>query len=415
MAIFSYRAKKGPKEVVTGMIEAGSEAAAIDKLEKTGYVPINVTPVKTGDSKKITVPTPESSRQFKGLSPAGRVRSKDLTIFTEQLAGLIRSKLPLLEAIDILLEQTENKALREIISHIQKDIKDGSTLSEGLSKYPRIFSTLYVNMVHSGEAGGVLEETLARLTDFRNREEELKAKVGSALAYPIFIIIVGAMTVFALLTFVIPRLSSLFSEMGQVLPLSTRILISISGQIKKYWHWGLTAMIAVVFILRRRGIRANEKIIFDRLKLKLPLLRDFIKKSILARFSRTLGILLANGIPVFQALEISIPTVDNGIFKIELEKVRKNVIDGISLEQGMRRSGFFPRFMTNMLAVGERGGNLQETLSEVADFYERQIDKTMKVMTSLLEPLIILIVGLVVGFIVLAMLMPIFQMNIQMG
>ena len=415
MATFNYRAKKGPKEVVTGMIEAGSEAAAIDKLEQTGYVPINVTPVKAGDSKKITIPTPESSRQLKGLSPAGRVRSKDLTIFTEQLAGLVRSKLPLLEAIDILLEQTENRALKEIISHIQKDIKDGSALSEGLSKYPRIFSTLYVNMVRSGEAGGVLEETLARLTDFRNKEEELKAKVGSALAYPIFIIIVGVMTIFALLTFVIPRLSSLFSEMGQVLPLSTRILISISSQIKNYWYWGLTAIIAVVFILRRRGIRTNEKIMFDQLKLKLPLLRDFIKKSILARFSRTLGILLANGIPVFQALEISIPTVDNEIFKIELEKVRKDVIDGISLEQGMRRSELFPRFMTNMLAVGERGGNLQETLSEVADFYERQIDKTMKVITSLLEPLIILIVGLVVGFIVLAMLMPIFQMNIAMG
>ncbi|MEA3328880.1 MAG: type II secretion system F family protein [Candidatus Omnitrophota bacterium] len=411
MTRFNYKAKKGPKEIISGILEAGTEKSALEKLEQMGYVPVSVVVVEQGSKGPVS----PASTAFSGAKRPGmfsKIRSKDLTIFTEQLAGLVKSKLPILEAVDILFEQTESPALKEIISNIRQEIKDGSTLSESLGRYPGTFSVLYVNMVRSGESGGVLEQTLLRLADFRNKQEEIKAGVSSALAYPIFIIMVGTITVFALLAFVIPRLTSLFEEMGQVLPLSTRILMMLSSRIKSYWYWGVLAVLAVVFMLRRRGTKGKEKMMFDRLKLKLPLLGDFIKKSTLAAFSRTFGILLANGIPVFQALEISIPTVDNEVFRSELRKVCHGVVDGVSLEQSMKRSDLFPRFMTNMLAVGERGGNLKEALLDVADFYERQLNKAVKVMTSLLEPIIILAVGLVVGFIVFAMLMPIFSINI---
>jgi type II secretory pathway component PulF len=415
MPEFSYEAKKGPKEVVKGTIEERNREAAIDKLEQMGYIPVRVTAVKERILKGETTRKPGLAREIRPLSLFSRVGAKDLTVFTEQLASLVKAKLPLLEAMDVLFEQTENASLKKTISQIQKEIKDGSTLSQALGRHPKLFSALYVNMVNSGESGGVLEQTLLRLADFRNKEEEIKAKVSSALAYPIFIIIVGVITVFALVGFVIPRLSSLFSEMGQSLPLSTRMLISLSSGVQRYWYWAVILIAVAVFMLQRGEISKKKKIIFDRFKLKLPLLGDFMKKSVLARFSRTLAILLANGIPVFQALEISIPTVNNEVFKTELQKVYKDVIEGASLEEGMKNSYLFPRFMTNMLAVGERGGNLQASLLEIADFYERQLDKTTRVMTSLLEPMIILVVGLVVGFIVFAMLMPIFQINIGMG
>ncbi len=413
MAKFSYEAKKGPEKVIKGTFEAESQDAAVEKLSRMGYVPIRVVALEAGPFKQ-KLPAQAPAKHTARLGLFGKIRAKDLTIFTEQLASLVKARVPLLEAMRVLVEQTENAHLKEIISHIHREIRDGRTLSQSLSKYPGVFSPLYINMIGSGEAGGVLEKTLARLADFRNREEELRAKVSSALAYPIFITIVGIITVFILLTFVIPRMSSLFAEFGQTLPLPTRVLLSLSGYIKKYWSGALAIVALIVLISRRRRAREKEKLAFDRLKLKLPLLGDFIKKSALASFCRTFALLLASGIPVFQAIKITIPTLDNEIFKSELETVRTGIIAGMSLEQTIKRSPWFPRFMTNMLAVGERGGDLEEALLEVAGFYEREVDKTTRIITSLLEPAIILVMGLVVGFVVFAMLLPIFQINIGM-
>ncbi len=411
MPRFSYEAKKGPKEIIKGTIEAASQNAAVDRLSQTGYVPIRVFPAEKESPKKES-PRPDIPKQIKLLEFFKKVRAKDLTIFTEQLASLVKSRVPLLEAIKVLYEETENADLRRIIAHIQNEIRNGRTLSQGLSRYPKVFPPIYINMIQSGESGGVLDKTLMRLADFRNKEEAMRAKVTQALAYPIFIIIVGVITVFILLGFVIPRMSTLFNEIGQTLPLPTRLLLFLSRQIKSYWHWMLLMVVLIVVILKRSGAGKRERIVFDRLKLRLPLLGDFIKKSMVARFSRTLALLLANGIPLLQAIKITIPTLDNEIFKLELEAVYKDIIDGMSLEQSMRKSSWFPRFMTNMLAVGEKGGNLEEALSEAANFYERDVDKTTNIITSLLEPAIILLMGLLVGFIVFAMLLPIFQINL---
>lgn len=399
MAKFSYKAKKGPKDIIEGIIEAGTKDEAIDKLSQINYVPIQIKEHIEGAAEEVT-----------HLRLFSRIRPRDLTIMTSQLASLVKSKVTLLEAINILSEQTENAHLKEIIFHIQGELKDGKTLSEALTKYPDIFSPLYINMIRSGESGGVLEESLMRLANFREEEEEIKAKIGSALAYPIFIVIVGIITVFALLTFVMPRLTSLFDEIGQTLPLPTRMLISLSEQVRNYWY-GL--IIIIFFIFAGRAIMKKKRAVVDRFKLKLPLLRDLIKKTELARFTRTFKILLANGVPVFQAVEIAALTLNNEIFKMELEGVRNDIVDGERLGQSLRKRDSLPRFMTNMLAVGENGGNLERALAEVASFYEREVDKTTKIMTSLLEPVMILIMGLVVGFIVFAMLLPIFQLSMR--
>ena len=413
MLRFSYQAKKGPKEIVKGVIEAENQGIAVDKLVRMGYVPISIiqADVKVFKDKSSSVSSIQQS-VFSKFSR--RVRSKSLTMFTEQLASLVKAKVPLLEAMGVLVDQTEDIRLKEIILHIGQEIKNGRTLSQSFRDYHEVFSPLYINMTESGEAGGVLEKILIRLADFRNREEELKSKVSSALVYPIFIIIVGIVTIFILFTFIIPRMSSLFADFGQNLPLATKLLLSLSGWSKKYWPAVMVIAGLAVFIFKKLSLGNNGSKVIARFKLKLPLLGNIIKRSEMAKFCRTFSLLLNSGIPVFQAIKITIPTLDNEIFKAELELVRSNIITGMSLEQSIKKSPWFPRFMTNMLAVGERGGNLKDALLEIASFYEREVDRATKAMTSLIEPVIILVMGLGVGFIVFAMLLPIFQINMGM-
>ena len=402
MAIFFYKAKKGPKEIVEGTVEAENRDGAILKIGNMGYVAVQVDLSKNGQKK-------ESALRF-GLF--NRVRPKDLTVFTYQLATLVKAKVTLFEAINILSAQTENASLKSIIAYMSSELKDGKTLSEAMRKYPKVFPPLYINMIHSGELGGVLEETLIRLSRFREEEEDTKAKISSALAYPIFIIIVGIVTVFLLLTFAIPRLVSLFSDMGQTLPLPTRILILISNGVRNYWWGFLVVGIFATLIFKRKKAVKKEKIFFDRIKLKIPIVGNFIKKAMLASFARTFGTLVVNSIPVFQAMEMIIPTINNEVFKKELEKVYEGIIDGLPFAKSMGNSEWFPPFMINMVVVAEKGGNLYEALIEIANFYEREVNKMMKTMTSLLEPIIISVMGLIIGFIVMAMLLPIFQVNL---
>lgn len=415
MADFNYKAKKGPKEIIEGVINAETKEQAIDRIAKMGYVPVSVLESSNSASTGRSSSSGKPRGDLKRLRFFKKVSSREITIFTEQLASLIKSKVPLLEAISILLDQAQNPSLKDIISDIYNEIKDGANLSQALNKHPKVFPRFYTNMVNSGEEGGVLEETLIRLADFRNKEEDVKSKVVSALAYPAFITLVGVATVFVLVAFVIPKLGSLFEDMGdQSLPLPTKILIDLGDIVQRYWLWAIILIVIAIIIVKKKGVTNAQRLTWEKFKLRLPLVGDFLKKSIWARFSLTLAILLDNGLPLFQAIEITRPTLNSEIFNLELEKIHKDIIDGSSLQQSMKKSPWFSSFMSSMLTVGERGGNLKDALLEVASFYEREIDKITKVMTSLLEPVIILVMGLVVGFIVFAMLLPIFQMNMGM-
>jgi general secretion pathway protein F len=417
MPTFYYKAKKGPQDVVESTIEAKTKEEAVLKIGDMGYVPVKVA-VRQGPVTQVKVksdkPKPLKNKDL-NLRLFQRVKSRDVTIFIEQLASLIRSKIPVFEAVNILAAQTENPGLKKIISSISLELKDGKTFSESLRNYPHVFSHLFINMVHSGETGGVLEETLNRLAEFRQEEEDLKAKVTAAMVYPLFIMAVGLLTIFILLTFGVPRLTLLFTDMGQVLPLPTRILISVSRGIRDYWHWGLLLISFLVFIIKQERIIEKNRLVIDNFKLRLPLFGRFLKQATLARFSRTFATLLSNGVPVLQALNITIPSLENNVFKKELEQVKEDVISGGSFAQGMKKCIWFPSFVVNMIAVSEKRGDLKGGLCEVARFYEREVNKMMKIMTSLLEPAIILVMGLIVAFIVLAMLLPVFEIGVGVG
>ena len=404
MPKFIYKAKKGPGKIIEGAINAETRDNAITQLIAKGYVPIQVKEEvsRRQKAKKTTF----SFKFSKG------VRSIDVTLFTQQLTSLIRSKVSLLESIGILLRQTESKYMRDILSDIYAELKDGKSLSDSLNKYPKVFSALYVNMIRAGEFGGVLENSLMRLDKFREEEEEMRSSVTSALAYPIFIVVVGIITIMILITFAVPRLTVLFEESQQALPFATKVMIFIGTKMKDYWYWLVIILSGMFFMFKKRGISDKEKIALDRLKLKIPVFGIMIKKASLARFSRSFGVLLGASIPVIQAIHIAILTLDNEIFKMALEKVEKSIVDGASLAKSIESSNYFPPFMINMIAVGEKGGNLEGVLLEVAHSYEREVRKMIKIVTSLLEPAIILVMGLVVGFIVFAMLLPIFEINL---
>jgi len=401
MPRFIYKAKKGPEKIIEGVLEKDNRDAAIAHLIQVGYTPIQVN--EEMEVKGKIAPSFGFSK---------RIRPVEITVFTQQLASLVKAGVSILDAIGIIFKQTDNSRMKEILSYMHKELEDGKMLSGALSNYPGLFSPFYVNMIRAGEIGGILKDSLARLVGFREEEEEMKATVTSALAYPIFIVLVGILTIFVLITFAVPRLTVLFEESGQALPFITRVLVSTSMQIKNYGFLVLIAIAIIFFRLKRMKINEKEKLALDRFKLKLPLFGGLIKKTGLARFSRSFGVLLGSGIPILQAIHISMLTLDNEIFKAELKKIEKSLTDGASLAHGVENSDYFPSFMSNMIAVGEKSGNLESALMEIAHFYEREVRKITKVITSLLEPAIILVMGLVVGFIVFAMLLPIFEINL---
>lgn len=410
MPVFYYKAKKSPQEIIESTIEAKTKEAAISKIERMGFMPMRVT-----GWKKDTAGKRSASRPASVLKLFSRVKSRDVTMFIEQLASLIKSKIPVFEAITILSDQIDNPEFKKIVTSISFELKSGKTLSESLRKYPRVFPRLFVNMVNAGESGGVLEETLDRAAKFRQEEEELKAKVASALAYPLFMMVVGLLTILLLIIFVVPRLTFLFIDMEQALPIPTQILIGVSNGIRDYWYWGVLFIAGLLLVIKKQGVIKKNQLVVDKLKLKIPFFGKFFKEAMLARFSRTFAVLLANGIPVFQALAIIVPSLENELFKKELDVIQADVVSGASFAEGMKKSEWFPSFITSMIATSEKSGNLEEGLAEVASFYEREVNKTMKIITSLIEPAIILVMGLVVAFIVAAMLLPIFDITTGMG
>jgi general secretion pathway protein F len=401
MPTFFYQAKRGPEQTEKGTIEAENQDQAISRLIQEGLVPIEV--------KLQTDAAPRVAPYRRLNIVRKRLGLKELNIFTQQLRSLTRSKVELLSSLKILHEQADNQALKKIILDLQNTVKDGLTFSAALNKHPYFFSSLYVDIIRSGEASGRLDEALGQLADFLEKEQDTKTKIRSALAYPVLMIIVGAATVFILFSFVIPRLVGMYEDFQTTLPLPTRILIKISTIFKQAWFLIIVLFSAVIFFFRKKGSKEHSAI--DWLKLNLPLLGKLNKKTAIARFSRTLGLLLRSGIPVFQSLQIAISTLENKILIQKLESVPKDVMSGSSLSQSLKKIPYFEPFLVQMITVGEEGGRLEEVLNEVADSLTRETEALTKVITSLIEPLVILFLGLILGGIVMAMLLPIFEIN----
>lgn len=403
MPRFLYKAKRGPQEVLEGKIDAENRQQAVGKLNDLGLYILSV--------EEETAAFIKTSR--KHLFFVRGVLLRDLSNFTRQLSNLLDSGLTMIRALGVLIGQCENPHLKRIIQLLVDDVKDGATFSSALAKHPKTFSNLYVNMVSSGEISGSLEEVLGRLSDFLERDEETASKIRSSLSYPALMAFVGSVTIFVLLSFVAPRLTVIFLDLGQDLPLPTKLLIAVSSFFAKTWLFIIIG-IAVIAVLFNRWVKTKEgKMAFDGLKLKLPLIAPFIQKAEIARFGRTLGTLIANGVPIVQALGVATRTMDNDIIRQELNEARKDVVEGSTLSMSISKKKYFPSMMINMVAVGEESGSLERSLFKVADTYDIEIDRTVKTITSLLEPSLILFMGLIVGFIVISMLLPIFQLNLM--
>lgn len=401
MPKFLYKAKDGPKKIIEGSIEAESEQAALSKLTKIGYFPISIKIEKVGEIS--------SSQKFYLFK---KIKLHDLAIFTRQLADLLDSGLTLANALRIIHDQTENKFFKSILSSIRNQVEEGVPFSEAIKLHPKIFSKLYISMSRSGETGGMMGEILNRLADFAETQEQLENKVKAALAYPAVMASVGIVTIFVLITFVIPKIVGMFEDLGQALPLPTTILVNVSDLVINYWYLLLSAIALFVIFFARLKKTKEGQLYIDRIKLGFPVFGQLINKAEIARFSRTLATLLANGVPILESLEVVRDTMQNTVLRKDADGAYALVRDGKSLAVGLSKGKYFPIFITNMIAVGEEGGQLEKALFKVADSYDKQLDNAVKVMTSLLEPILILTMGLVVGFIVISMLLPIFQINI---
>ena len=398
MAVFVYKAKKGPEQTVDGRIEADSRTAALARLDALGLSPILLEVAGAVDHQ--------------GRVRRGRINARDITVFTRQLAGLLRAGVPILRALTTIQQQSANPAFRVVVDDIVATVRDGSMLSQALGRFPALFSELYVNMARAGESVGVLDEMLLRLAEARERDDELRGRVLAAVAYPALVLGIGAASVFVILAFFLPRILHLFDGMNTVLPLPTRMVMAVSGVFAQWWGWLLTASVAAGWGLFRYARTRRGRLARDAVVLRLPVAGRFALDTDLVRFSRTLALLLAGGVPIERALTLGAKTLVNRRLQEAGIQVGEDTGRRVaSLADGFRRRPEIPLFLTNMMAVGEEAGRLDESLQEAAAFYQRELERDLRLMTTLLEPALILLVGAVVGFIIFAMLLPIFQIG----
>ncbi|MCK4462840.1 MAG: type II secretion system F family protein [Candidatus Omnitrophica bacterium] len=401
MPKFIYKAKKNPAEIIEGTIVADNKTSAIQKISGMGYYLLSIDEyIKSKNAFERGI----------GFFQK-KINLNDITNFTRQLSDLLESGLTIVKALDILHNQTQNKRLKGVIFDIRDFCVDGNPLSGALARHPAIFSNLFVSMIRSGETGGALENILRRLSDFNEKQLDIQTKVRSALAYPILMSVIGIITIVVLLTFVIPKMVSMFGDLGQNLPLPTLILIGISDAIKNYWWLILSVIFVVAFIFMRLYGSREGKLAIDKFKLNMPLFGDLIKKIEIARFTRTLGTLLQNGVPILESLHVVSATVNNAVIKRQINKASTHVRGGANLAHGLSKGPIIPPLVINMIAVGEESGQVEKSLFKIAQSYERETDAAIKTMMSLLEPILILVLGVIVGFIVISMLLPIFEIN----
>jgi general secretion pathway protein F len=393
LAIFSYRATALDGTIVEGVVEAAEEKAAVEKLKNTGVIPL-----------KLTVPREKSKRTISFRSTSG-----GLLTFTTELSALLGAGLPLDRSLNILSTISESPAMKTVISSILKSIREGRAFSEALQKHPKIFPNLYVNMIRAGEMGGVLDVVLDKLGEFQETTKELKDHVFSAMIYPTILLITGGMSVILLLTFVLPRFSVIFAELGSALPLPTQILLAVSNGLKAFW-WLALALIVGAWFMFRTYVRSEQgRLKWDAFKLRL--VGDLVRKLETARFCRTLGTLLKSGVSLLPALSNAKDVISNRVMAQAIDEVSRGAKEGRGIAGPLSSGRVLPPLALSMIQVGEETGLLDVMLLKVATTYEKSLKEAMKRFIGFLEPAIILLMGLVIGFIVVSMLMAIFSIT----
>jgi general secretion pathway protein F len=404
MGTFQYTATDRTARIIQGSMEAVDERAVVTWLQANGYYPIKIGQAG-GAVGARPGQIPFQIRLARGPS------TQDILAFTQQLATLLEAGMELDRSLAILLDLTDNQRFRLILRGTLADIQAGSSFADSLAKHPRLFSRLYVNMVKAGEASGVLEVILSRLSGFMERSKAVRDEVTSALIYPILLLLVGGGAVVVMMNFVIPRFAQIFADTKQLMPLPTRILLAISAFTTGYW-WVFVGLIVGGWIGLRAYLQTEQgKMQWDQWKLALPLLGSLIQEIEVSRFARTFGTLLQSGVPVLNAVSIVKETVTNRVIAGAMSRLQEGVKRGEGISGPLRATGAFPSFSIHMARVGEETGKLEEMLIKVADTYDDRVRRTVKRLTSLLEPVLILSLGLIVGFIVLSMLLAIFSIN----
>jgi type IV pilus assembly protein PilC len=424
MATFQYSALDAKGEQSTGALSANSEAEAIQQLRAKGLYPTQIQEEGKGRKGKAPAPVKGKAKPTVKTSKGhlgGRVKPKNLMIFTRQLATLIDSGLPLLRSLTVLEKQEPHPVLRSTIGALAENVQGGSTFSESLAQHPRIFNKLYVNMVKAGELGGVLEIVLNRLAEYQEKAQKLKNKIVSAMVYPVIVMFIAVAILVFLMIFIVPKFKEMFATTDSELPMISKIVFGTSQFFLDRPLF--VPNIVFVFIVFSLGVfffnvygrtKGGRKAI-DTLKLKMPILGDIQRKSAVSRFSRTLGTLVTSGVPILQALNITRDTSGNVVISQAIEKVHESVKEGETIVTPLQASGVFPNMVISMVDVGEETGQLPEMLLKVADVYDDEVDNSVTALTSILEPIMIVFLALIVGSVVFALFLPLIKMISTMG
>jgi len=396
MPLFQYTARTLKGQLQQGEIDLPSRDDVVSHLRK---------------SRLLVVQVRAAPKQFKlNLGFGGRIKTRDIVILTRQFATMINAGLPLVKALDILAQQTENKNLASVTRQVLYDVESGHTLADAMRKQPKAFSDLFVNMVAAGEAGGILDTILIRLAQFLEKNDAIVRKVKGAMVYPIVIMSVAAIAVTVLLIFVIPTFQNMFASVNLELPLPTRIVIGASNLLKHYW-WAIGGVLGfAVFSINRYYKTPPGKLQIDTFLLKAPVVGDLLRKSAVSRFTRTLGTLISSGVSILDGLEITARTAGNQVIHNAVMESRASIAGGETIAAPLQKSKVFPPMVISMIAVGEQTGGLDEMLTKIADFYDEEVDAAVSTLISLMEPIMIVVLGVIVGGMVVAMYLPIFDM-----
>ncbi len=394
MPVFAYSARTVGGELKQDEIELPTRDEVIKYLRKRRLIPVTVR-VKPKEIK---------------LGMKRKVKTREMVILTRQFATMINAGLPLVKALQILAEQVTNPTIQAAIEKVVHDVESGDTLAHALKEHPKLFSPLYVNMVDAGEAGGILDTILLRLATFLEKADALARKVKGAMIYPAVVFSVAALAIAILLLFVIPTFESMFASFNQELPLPTRIVIGLSNFLQGYWLWLLIGGVVAGALFRKWVATSSGRLLFDRILLRAPLLGPLVRKSAIARFTRTLSTLLSAGVNILEGMEITARTAGNRVIHDAVIESRASIAGGKSISEPLRQSGVFPPMVTQMINVGEETGDLDGMLGKIADFYEDEVDVAVESLLKALEPAMIVILGTIVGGMIIAMYLPIFGM-----
>lgn len=409
MKPFSYRATTSEGRIVEGVMDADGEAAVVASLRTQGYIPLAV---KAGGGKiggkraGLSIALP----QVPGLGPP-KIKSRDVMMFTRELATLLRAGMPLDRSLQSLSQLTDNESLRRVIENVLGQVQEGKSLSKALADHAPTFDTLYVNMIRAGEAGGVMENVLERLADYLERAEQARDEIRGAMAYPLVLFAVGMLAIVVLLTYVLPKFTVLFADMGQALPMSTRLVMQASDGLQAYW-WAIGLFLMICWAgFKRYADTPTGRYKVDRYRLSVPLFGKLSRKVQVARFARTLGTMLKSGVPMLQSLDIVRAVVTNSVIASALQSVQQDVSEGKGLSQPLERTGVFPTLALQMVSVGEETGRLDDMLLIVSDHFDREVTNSVNSLMRLLEPAMLVVMGVVAGFIVISMLSAVFAVN----